>query len=333
MSASSRNPRLAQAVGRNGAWLPPNTLELLTGSLKKRWKLCRRGLKRCQKNLSRKTVHDSRVQTRRLLSLLELLTNFVPPDAARKLQTALKQHLASVNDLRDLQVQTRATKDLLKEFPAAEPFLDYLERRKRRFARRSRRRVDRLRLKRLGRLASSCRSEVRRRGQHDRPEANNTLLLRAVGSAFFRAAELREPIGSADIRSIHRFRVAFKKLRYLLEAVAKHLPSASSKTLTEMRRHQSRMGAIQDAHVLLARLDKFVCHEERQPRWVRSFRGSLVERRASLVGAFLRDVPELPNSRPILERISRAPGRAAASNIEFSGLRQLPATASKTQSV
>jgi hypothetical protein len=43
-------------------------LELLTGALQAQWKRYRKKLKRCQQKFSEKAVHDSRVETRRLLA-------------------------------------------------------------------------------------------------------------------------------------------------------------------------------------------------------------------------------------------------------------------------
>src|SRR5262245_46948257 len=52
--------------------LPPQGLHKLERSLKKHWKWYRRELDHCQIGFSEEAVHDFRVETRRLLSLVEL---------------------------------------------------------------------------------------------------------------------------------------------------------------------------------------------------------------------------------------------------------------------
>src|SRR6266536_1259459 len=51
--------------------------EKLLAALRERWRAYRKGLKQCRKHPSEEAVHRVRVQTRRLLSALELLGSFV----------------------------------------------------------------------------------------------------------------------------------------------------------------------------------------------------------------------------------------------------------------
>ena len=52
--------------------------EFLAESLKMRWKRYRKRLKQCQRKFSEGAVHDSRIETRRLLSLIDMLRVFLP---------------------------------------------------------------------------------------------------------------------------------------------------------------------------------------------------------------------------------------------------------------
>src|SRR5258708_2576008 len=82
-----------------------DTLRYLEASLKALWKRYRKDLERCQDKFSEKAVHDSRVATRRLLSLVELLRPFLAQGRLNKVRRALKRHLDTFSDLRDTQVQ------------------------------------------------------------------------------------------------------------------------------------------------------------------------------------------------------------------------------------
>lgn len=61
-----------------------DVLEHLGDSLNTQWRRYRKRLKRCQERFSEDAVHDSRVETRRLLSTIELLGAFIPERDIRK---------------------------------------------------------------------------------------------------------------------------------------------------------------------------------------------------------------------------------------------------------
>ena len=85
------------------------------------------------------------------------------------------------------------------------------------------------------------------------------MLLRSVDRAFSRTRQLRARIDPRDTRTIHRTRVAFKKFRYMVEALAEYLPGGDRPSAwPAMRHYQTMMGEIQDAEVLLRTLDKFL---------------------------------------------------------------------------
>ena len=98
-------------VGRDEAsWLIKSSLlpELaprLEKLIKQRWKRYRKQLKQVQQHFTETAIHDSRVETRRLISAVVLLQGFWPEDRRRKMENFLKAHLDSLNDLRgDLAV-------------------------------------------------------------------------------------------------------------------------------------------------------------------------------------------------------------------------------------
>ena len=102
--------------------LPPGAIGLLRGSLKRQWRRYRKELRRCQKKFTPARVHESRVATRRLLSLMELLSPFLARGRVRKSEAALKQHLDMFDKLRDTQVELQAVRELRHDYPAARRF-------------------------------------------------------------------------------------------------------------------------------------------------------------------------------------------------------------------
>src|SRR6266446_4473151 len=66
--------------------LPVGALRHLASALKKQWRRYRKALRCCQENFSPAAVHDSRVETRRLLSLVGLLSPFLSRGRAAEMQ-------------------------------------------------------------------------------------------------------------------------------------------------------------------------------------------------------------------------------------------------------
>src|SRR5205085_4926439 len=124
----------------------------LAGSLKTQWKRYRKELRRCQHNFSEKAVHDSRVETRRLLAVTALFSGFLPQRRVEKIERALKQHLDTFDDLRDTHIQLKSVKKMRRQFTVARKFYAYLAKREDRFARRTRKAVKKIKPGRLARL-------------------------------------------------------------------------------------------------------------------------------------------------------------------------------------
>ena len=273
--------------------LARDPLRYLTDSLKRQWKRYRKGLKRCQNRFSEGAVHESRVETRRLLSLLELLRPVLRRGQVNRAQAALKQHLDTFDDLRDVQVQLPAVDKMRRRFPAARSFHDYLLKREERLTRETRANVKRIRTRRLGKVIDSCREGLKRWRARAFTQDLNALLLGSIDGAFARAVELRRQIVPANTETIHRTRVAFKKLRYMVEILAEYLRSADEKLLVAMHRYQTMMGEIQDAEVVLRSFDRFLLKKPVNLVEARRLRRELLRRRQWLIRVYLDAADQL----------------------------------------
>jgi CHAD domain-containing protein len=298
-------------VSRDGAVprkaLPPDTLPHLVASLKTQWKRYRKKLKRCQKRFSTDAVHDSRVETRRLLSLVELLEPFLAAGRLKKVERSLKRYLDTFDDLRDTQVQILHVRKLLRPFPVARSFNAYLRKREERFAERTREDIKRFKTKRLNKLIAACRQDVAEPPRPRNLAAASDLLLRCVDRAFARTCQLRARINRHDTTTIHRTRVAFKKFRYMVETLAHYLGAADPKLLEAMHHYQTMMGEIQDAEVLLQTLDKYLLKNQRDAKPARPFREELARRRLALISAYLDSAGQLLDFWPSPKRSAVAP--------------------------
>jgi len=278
---------------------------LLARSLKQQWKRYRKQLKRCQRKCSPGAIHAFRVETRRLLSTLELLGGFLPARRVEKAQRILKRQRDIFDDLRDTQVQLAVVGNMRRAFPAARPFHAWLRKREERYTRKARKNIMKVRTGRLGKLIGACREEVEKQIRNSTSWKALAVILRSVDCAFRRARQLRARIDARDTLTIHRTRVAFKKFRYMVEALAEHLPVITRERLVAMRRYQTMMGEIQDAKVLLAALDKSLGQQDIRKKAVRRFRAELLRRRQRLIRVYLKVADQLLEFWPLPGQASR----------------------------
>jgi inorganic triphosphatase YgiF len=179
-----------------------DVLQHLGDSLNTQWRRYRKRLKRCQERFSEDAVHDVRVETRRLLSTIELLGAFVPERNIRKARRALKRHLDTFSQLRDTQVQLTYVGRMAGTFPDAHTFYDWLRDRKARFTRSTRKAVKRIKTKRLGRGLAAFEKEIRRRRKQIPREQAFAIVRSAINRAFARVTQLCRHVRADDTKSI-----------------------------------------------------------------------------------------------------------------------------------
>jgi len=273
--------------------LPAKTLPRLGAALKKQWRKYRKELKQCQEKFSPEAVHDSRVETRRLLSMVGLLSPFVGSGRAKKAQKVLKHHLDTFDALRDTQVQLQTVRKMKSDFPGATVFCDSLRKREKMLAHQTRKDVKNIKTKRLSKLITGFRQDTKSQAQKGPPEAANVLLLRMLESAFVRAQRLRDKIDPETPKTIHCTRIAFKKFRYMLEILSTRVQPLDKKLLQAMHSYQTMMGDIQDAEVLLQAWHKFWDKKTIIPKSERAFGNELLHRRKRLIGVYLNLADQL----------------------------------------
>jgi CHAD domain-containing protein len=278
---------------QRGGTFPERMLRHLGLSLKRQWKRYRKELKRCQKRFSEKAVHQSRVETRRLLSIVELLDPFMPAGRLDKIRDCLKRHLDTFDDLRDTHVQLLIVRELRRTYPEADLFHRHLRKCEERYGRKTRKNIKRIRTKRLGKLIAACRSDSRVWQTTGTPDQINSMLVQAVDAAFRRTTQLKAAIDPADTETIHRTRVAFKKFRYMMELLAEFLPNGAPELVASMHAYQILMGDVQDIEVLRLGFEKFAGKEAIAAKAQSEFRRELQRRKQELITRYIRRADEL----------------------------------------
>jgi CHAD domain-containing protein len=273
-----------------------DVLQHLSVALAGQWRRYRKRLKRCQRKFSASAVHDSRIEMRRLLATLELVAVFIPERKLKKLRRALKDQLDEFDQLRDAQVQLAGVKPLRRAFPAAKKFHRWLRQREVRYIREALQAVKAVKTRRVGKRIVALEGELRRQ-QKTTPDRAFGLAQDAIDNAFAGVTRFSRQVNAAAPPTIHRTRIAFKRFRYMVDALSPLLPAVTDKHRRAMRDYQSMMGDIQDLKVLLAALDEFIESEGKAPT-ILPLRAALVQRREKLVQVYVNAAPKLASFWP-----------------------------------
>ena len=293
-------------AGPPGKGRGPDVLRYLGSALPEQWRRYGKRLKRCQQKFSEAAVHDSRIETRRLQAFVELLAAFIPEPQLKKPRRALKKHLDAFDRLRDTQVQLVCVARMRHKSRVAQEFQVWLRRREVRFIREARQAVKKIKTRRLGKSIAAFERELRCQRETIAPARTFMMAQAAIRTAFARVGRLCCRVKATDTATIHRTRIAFKRFRYMVEALFPLLPAVTDKQLQAMHGYQSIMGDIQDLNVLLVALDKYV-EQEDMGAAAQRLRTAIGRRQAQLVRFYLNAAPKLWSFWPPEKMSTRSP--------------------------
>jgi CHAD domain-containing protein len=228
--------------------LPIN--QFLLEALDRYWKNYRAELKRCRTEFSNEAVHDLRVSARRMLAFIQLLNSISPRPRLQKLNRAFKDQLDDFDALRDTQVILAELSETLHELPQLGEFYSYLQEVEKSLLKTLRKKLKVIDLfdvsKRIRRMHESLKKES---------DSDLTLpILQVVDEAFLLTKHRQNWINPAQATTIHRVRIAFKTLRYMVEIIHPLLKDFPAENLEQMHDYQSLMGEIQDVEVIMQAL-------------------------------------------------------------------------------
>ncbi len=242
--------------------------DLLLDSLDTCGTAYRQKLKLCRAEFSKNAVHDLRTSIRRLLATLEVVAFFTSASRIEKLSDRLKEQLDGFSDLRDIQVMLDKASEDISMYPELEPFQDYLKKREKRKQRTDEKHIETIKpggiYKRLLKIQEAV---------EDLPASElHGKLPQAVDEAYLTVVQRYSEIDPPQLVSVHHLRVAFKKIRYMVEAIHPCLPDFPEAQLTRMHDYQTQMGTIHDTQVFLETLAEFAeDNHSYEPRSVRCF--------------------------------------------------------------
>ncbi|HWV99564.1 MAG TPA: CHAD domain-containing protein [Candidatus Acidoferrum sp.] len=288
-------------------WHLPSTVgPFLANALRSRWESYRAQLRSCQDEFSERTVHELRVATRRLMAQLVMLGCVTPGETAEKARRVLKRRLKALGELRDTHVQRLFIERQLSRFPQLILVQDSLKRRERRLEKATAAKVNAFKTRKLETSILALGELLARKpARPSRPERLATIVARATAEAFAEVVRRRDAIDPANPGTIHRTRIAFKKFRYMVEALSSDGTGLNKRDLRALAHYQRRMGNLQDLEVMQQCITGFLRKHLGMEALLRPFIGYLKGRRARALRGFLRSANELYEFWP--------PGRAGTS--------------------
>ncbi len=268
--------------------------KVIVGSLDQRWRKHLAELKRCQKKCSEKAVHDLRVATRRLISTLDLIKTTHSDASLSKIRGDLKKRLNMFGELRDVQVQALYVKKMRETFPELETFLTVLLLREKRLLSQIDKKLQKVQTGSMEKNVVETSNQLNILLSSPAMQgAGSAAVTGAAGAAFTRTVDLLQNVDQTDPKSIHKLRVAFKKFRYMVEALQQLLVGVTEKKLKAMHAYQTRLGDIQDIEVLTLSVNGYAKRKKVLAVSFERVQQELARRHTELINTFMNSADEL----------------------------------------
>jgi len=245
-------------------------------------------LARCQQECSDASVHDVRVQCRRLIARLLILQEAFPSASVDTVLRDLKRFLKRLGELRDVQVQKQALTNDLGAHPGIAGLWIELGLREQRLIECAGETTHQFKIRKMKKRLLEVEQQLTNPAARLAAKATvSGAIVRALERAYVQVKRRRQAVEHEVPSTVHRVRTAYKKFRYMVESLPPAIAQVSDSQLSAMADYQAAMGKIQDVEVL----DAFVVsYGERFPLAasdVHRFRQVLQERRQRLRGEYI----------------------------------------------
>jgi CHAD domain-containing protein len=277
---------------------PPKLAAHLAESVcdsRRRYRKC---LARCQKKFSQKAVHNLRIETRRILALLDLLLALRFEGPLKKLRKTFKKRLDAFDDLRDTHVQWGLLRPMWPDFPEASRLKKHLRKCEKRLVAKLSGKIQTIKNGKLNRQLKEIQESLVECADHPVTARGPILAQTLLRGAYREVIAFRREIRRNDPTTIHRMRVAFKRFRYTAELLQPFLPHFNPERLARMKEFQSAAGNVQDVAVLLTRLDNDVQHKKLEASCVKNLRVELLQHERRAIDSFMNRINDLMDFEP-----------------------------------
>jgi CHAD domain-containing protein len=226
--------------------------KLLLRNFEKLWEKYSKRLINCQQTGSEEAIHKLRISCRRLLAIIALLQALDHNASLGKLRKHIKTQLDNFDELRDTQVMLIEIADKLDSCADMARYHSYLKNNEQRL------------LTAIPNLLNFPPKSLFKK-------TRNSLCLDAIpikhhipaviDATYQTALDRYQRITPDNPSTLHRLRIALKKLRYMLSASADFLSDLPPNHLRSLQIYLTRLGEIQNSCVLLDSLNRFFGHQ------------------------------------------------------------------------
>jgi CHAD domain-containing protein len=278
----------------------------LLSSLDQSWKNFSGAWKSARTKSSEKAIHDLRVNTRRLIAILELAKALFGDTDIAKLQRRFKKVLKRMGPLRDTQVLL-VNLSRIPQGGLVSNFKKTLEQKERREIDGMRDELRRGRKQKLSKAVEDVRVEFcnlqaelgveKLHRSIDRVLSSRRNELLRAGRRFHRSQPISEDL-------LHAMRIALKKFRYVIEAAQPLLDDSARQRAKEMHAFQQLIGESRDVELLRTALEKWANKRGKRLAVVPAL-DRLQQKRASLLKKILESLTELEQTgtpEPVVEK-------------------------------
>jgi CHAD domain-containing protein len=265
-------------------------------SFDKSWVTFSKNWKRSRARASEDSIHDLRVSVRRLIATLELTRALSRHAEVPKLQRSLRKILKGMGPLRDLQVQLESVSNMTQSAAILE-FKRSLERRERRQIAAIHRDLKHGTKRRMTKSLTDIRAEFERLYEQQGYAKIRGSIERVLTSRARDFVRARKRFKPADGETLHRMRIALKKLRYSVEAAEPMIGPSARERARSMHTLQQLLGHARDAELLEQRLDKWATKRGNKIALVPALE-SIKEERTHLMEQIVKSVASLEKILP-----------------------------------
>ncbi|MBP1655653.1 MAG: hypothetical protein H6Q31_254 [Bacteroidetes bacterium] len=291
-ASGRRSPRNA-LVSRAGE--AAGVCTVLSHALEDRRQIFLRQLARARRRASEPAIHDLRVALRRLIAALDLAAVVVPGTGIRNVRRSLRSSLKQFNTLRDVHIALLAMRGMRTVSPPVRSYSASLRVRERSLLRECAGTLRSLDVRDLDRELARIQQTLLTLGTDRHLDVLTGAMIKGnFARTVARALVLERAVTAADASSVHRLRVAFKRVRYASEILAPLLPWITRPRRKWMQAYQTMMGEVQDCEVMLAGVRRFAARPSIRNRIsVLPLQEMLARRKRERIDAFMQHAAEL----------------------------------------
>jgi len=252
-------------------------------------------LRRCKKNFSEKNVHDFRVAIRRFIAALLIAESMKSIGAFSRIKKRLKNRISVFGELRDIQVVLNKIREV--DSKSKYTFLMELklnfESKEKELRKRLRVKISRWKDGEIKRLVKKANGEL----MNIRKPEFNSIKAMLLDSYKVLVNRIRAALND-DPYSIHRVRIALRKLRYKVEILKSILIRPTEKNIELMQLFQKKMGEIQDLTVMI---DTIRREMEKRLAFDKNVYEYLIELRRKRIEVFMKELPLAKRFKPAIK--------------------------------